>query len=104
MFAPTNAAFASAKGNLSDPAYVTALIEYHLLATSFTPSAAPHTIVNSSMTSPAQVNLGGSPQVVVLAGTTNTTLTVVQALGNVVSVASAVYMNLQIYVIDQVLS
>jgi uncharacterized surface protein with fasciclin (FAS1) repeats len=83
------------------------LVSYHLLNGAFPPSAlnASQTVAVTALATGPNANIGGAGQNIVLTGS-NGTATVVGATMNasVTSIAAANYQNLNIYIIDKLLS
>ncbi|GAA5886756.1 hypothetical protein JCM16303_003303 [Sporobolomyces ruberrimus] len=112
IFAPSDAAFAALPENVtSNQDLVASTLLYHIYYGSYAPSnlSANHTIARSSLNNTQYVNLpSNASQVGVLtsggAGQNNQSATVIQATKNVTSSAYTKVANLDVYVIDEVLS
>lgn len=92
---------------MADNAAVLNLVSYHLVNGAFPPASlnATQTVATTALMSGPNANIGGAGQNIVLTGA-NGTATVVGVLANqsVTSIAAATYQNLNIYVINQLLS
>ncbi|GAA6026292.1 hypothetical protein JCM11491_002508, partial [Sporobolomyces phaffii] len=112
LFAPSDSAFAALTENVtSNESLVAATLMYHIYYGAYAPSnlSANHTIARSALNSSTYVNLpSNASQVAVFtsggAGQNNQSATVVQATSNVTSTAYTKYENLDVYIIDEVLS
>ncbi|GAA5957816.1 hypothetical protein JCM3765_003775 [Sporobolomyces pararoseus] len=112
VFAPSDAAFAALPENVTSNAdLVASTLLYHIYYGGYAPQnlSANHTIARSSLNSTTYVNLpSNASQVAVItsggAGQNNQSATVVQATRNVTSTAYTKVANLDVYIIDQVLS
>lgn len=112
VFAPSNAAFAALPENVtSNSDLVASTLLYHIYYGAYAPQnlSANHTIARSALNSSTYVNLpSNASQVAVItsggAGQNNQSATVVQASRNVTSSAYTKVANLDVYIIDEVLS
>ncbi|GAA5840870.1 hypothetical protein JCM3766R1_005385 [Sporobolomyces carnicolor] len=112
VFAPSDSAFAALPENVTSNAdLVASTLLYHIYYGAYAPSnlSANHSIARSSLNQTQYVNLpSNASQVAVLtsggAGQNNQSATVIQATKNVTSTAYTKYQNLDVYIIDEVLS
>ncbi|GAA5998943.1 hypothetical protein JCM5350_008103 [Sporobolomyces pararoseus] len=112
VFAPSDSAFAALPENVTSNAdLVASTLLYHIYYGSYAPQnlSANHTIARSSLNSTTYVNLpSNASQVGVFtsggAGQNNQSATVIQATRNVTSTAYTKVANLDVYIIDEVLS
>ncbi|GAA5902578.1 uncharacterized protein JCM6883_007172 [Sporobolomyces salmoneus] len=112
IFAPSDNAFSQLPENVTSNAdLVASTLLYHIYYGSYAPSnlSANHSIARSSLNSTEYVNLpSNASQVGIITGgqgdEDNESATVIQATRNVTSSAYTKYQNLDIYIIDEVLS